>query len=594
LVAAVALIGGNLASAATRPGLAPTPMNPIGVHSMLQLSDPYSFMQAMFAEAAGLHASAIRLDVAPALVFTAPSAPPDFSGLDEVMALSQQYHLRVIADLFTIPWWIADCQAPTDLAGMARCGTDDLAAYGSLIAQIVTHADPVVRDWEIWNEPDNGQFFTGTPAQYAQMLRAAHDAIKAIDGQADVLLGGISNPGGMSWLAAVFAAAGPDAASAFDIANIHERGWLDALGADVGSWERFLAGYGFTGPLWVTEHGYPSDPSAQYDPAYAAGPVSQATYLTASIPTLIDAGANEVLVTERDNLGGQFASEGLLGGDVVDPPVAAPAVVEKPAYAAVQAIGDCYLNLGRDCPGPGPAASSASLTIPATRLRSSAASAVSVSDPGPGPLQLGTVALIDRGRDPVAIQRDSCSDATLEPDQTCTVALRFTPVVGGDVTTSLRLPSDNGTLSVVVSAVAPSVSSLTSPQLHRPLFVPTGAASGVKHAQRLVLRLMNPLSAPVNVMQATLSGPDARRSLTRSDRGAGARLAPRARCRLSVLFTPGRAGAARAFLTLRGDGKPLIIVLRARAAVGCRRPPSIAGRSRPPIRMARASPRRCG
>ncbi|MFZ0043468.1 MAG: hypothetical protein WAK93_19320 [Solirubrobacteraceae bacterium] len=61
--------------------------DPIGVHSMLQLNDPPSFMAAMFAEAAKMDASAIRLDVAPALAFPGPSQPPDFSGLDEVMAL---------------------------------------------------------------------------------------------------------------------------------------------------------------------------------------------------------------------------------------------------------------------------------------------------------------------------------------------------------------------------------------------------------------------------------------------------------------------------------------------------------------------------
>jgi hypothetical protein len=42
---------------------------PIGAHSMLQLTDPYAFMQAMFAEAAAMHGSAIRLDVAPAIAF---------------------------------------------------------------------------------------------------------------------------------------------------------------------------------------------------------------------------------------------------------------------------------------------------------------------------------------------------------------------------------------------------------------------------------------------------------------------------------------------------------------------------------------------
>jgi hypothetical protein len=78
-LAATALLVGTLGFAAARADVAAAAGNPVGVHSMLQLNSPYSFMQAMFAQAAGMHASAIRLDVAPALVFTDPSQPPDFS-----------------------------------------------------------------------------------------------------------------------------------------------------------------------------------------------------------------------------------------------------------------------------------------------------------------------------------------------------------------------------------------------------------------------------------------------------------------------------------------------------------------------------------
>ena len=166
---------------------------------------------------------------------------------------------------------------------MTLCGTDDLSDYRVEIAAIVQRADPAISDWEIWNEPDEGNFFSGTPLQYASMLRAAHDTIKAIDPQANVLFGGISGLSGEEWLSQVFAAVGPDAAHAFDIANIHERNRLDALAADVRSWRRFLAGYGFAGPLWVTEHGYPSDPASQYDPSYAAG-----SRLASCLPDRID------------------------------------------------------------------------------------------------------------------------------------------------------------------------------------------------------------------------------------------------------------------------------------------------------------------
>ena len=382
-----------------------------------------------------------------------------------------------------------------------------------------------------------------------------------------MLLGGISGLSGENWLAQVFAAAGPDALHAFDIANIHERDRLDLLAGDVGAWRWFFAADGFTGPLWITEHGYPADPAFQYDPSYAGGGASQAAFLGASIPTLLDAGAAKVFVTERDNLGGQFASEGVLGGDVLDPPPADAQPIEKPAFATVRALADCYSDLGRNCGITTPAATPSSLAIPATRLRSVAVSYVTVSDPGTGPVKLGASALTvaGGGPSPVSVQSDGCSGQILEPDHPCTVALRFAPVSGGAVTATLLVPSDAGTLSVPVTAVAPSVSSLSSPQLLRPAFRTTDGADGVGHTQRLVLALSNPLSTPVRLTDAALSGVNARQFAIRPNDCARVQLAPGGRCLVYLLFEPTRAGVASATLTLRGDGNPLQVALRATA-----------------------------
>ncbi len=563
LVGVLALIG-----ARTGPAQASGPIgartgpaqasDPIGAHSMLQLNDPYSFMQTMFAEAAGMHASLIRLDVAPALIFPDQSEAPDFSGLDEVMALAQQYHLRVLADLFTIPPWMASCTASSSLAA-SRCAPDDATAYGSLITQIVSHADPVIRDWEIWNEPDTSEFFSGTPQQYAMMLRTAHDAIKAVDPEANVLLGGISGTGGMAWLSQVFATPGADAIHAFDIANVHERSWLDGLAGDIFSWRWFFGSHGFSGPLWVTEHGYPSDPAFQYDPHYTGGLLSQGTYLTASIPTLIDAGASEVFVTERDNLTGQFASEGLLGGDVSDPPVADPQVVERPAYAAVAKLAACYQELGHDCPGSGPAVSPSALPIAPIRLGASGVGTATVSDPGPGPLMLGTPTLT--GAAGMSIANDNCP-AVLEPDETCTVSVEFAPPAAGAALGVLQIPSDGGTASVSISAVATSVSSLSSPQLPAPTFTAGSGGDGPGLPQQLVLSLINPLPATVRAGIASLTGPDAARFKLAANTCRGMQIAPQKGCKITVLFTPIRWGTATALLTLTGDGVPLTVTLK--------------------------------
>jgi hypothetical protein len=272
-----------------------------------------------------------------------------------------------------------------------------------------------------------------------------------------------------------------------------------------------------------------------------------------------------VFVTERDNLGGQFASEGVLGGDVMDPPVANPVVIEKPSYAAVATLAGCYASLGRDCPGPAPAAEAGSPTIPATRLGSSSFASVTVSDPGSSPVALGSAGLLGPDPDPFAVSYDSCSSQILEPDQTCTLVVKFTPMAGGAIRAALVMASDNGPMAVPLTAVAPSVSSLISPQLVDPVFTPTGAADGVGHTQQLALYLTNPLSTPVHVANARLSGPEARRFAISSDHCVNVVLAAAGGCRVSVLFTPTRAGIAHVLLGLRGDGAPLSVALSATA-----------------------------
>lgn len=549
LVCGLALIATSASPAAA--------LDPIAAHSMLQLNSPYLFMKAMFSEAAAMHASAIRLDVAPALVFPDEDGPPDFTGLDHVMALAQQYHLRVVADLFTIPAWMADCPAPTTVT--ARCGTDDLGAYGAMIGQIVRHADPAIRDWEIWNEPDSTQFFNGTPVQYAGMLRAAHEAIKAIDPGANVLLGGVSGTSAVDWLSNVFATRGADAGHAFDIANVHERAPLDSLVRDIVGWRWFFAAHGFTGPLWVTEHGYPSDTSFQYDASFRSGPSSQAAYLSASIPTVVDAGASAVFITERDNLGGPFGSEGVLGGAVSDEQETAPVVVEKPAFAAVSHVAACYMLLGRDCPTSPPAANPGSLVLPAAAPGGTSQATVTVSNPGTAPLQLSPPTL--SGASALTVSADHCP-VFLEPDQTCTVSVSFSPQAGGSVAGVLRLVSDSGMTTVVLSAVAPSVSSLVSDQLPTPRFKPTGKRNTVRVLQRLSLKLSNALRAPVRIGRASVVGPNEHRFRLPANTCRNVWLRGGHSCRISLTFMPTRAGIARAELRLPGTGLPLLVNLR--------------------------------
>ena len=316
-----------------------TPGGPYAVHAMLQLNAPIGFKQAMFAAAAAAGASEIRVDASLGALNNPWIATAMWQGLDDYVQLSRQYALPVLLDLNASNDGPLETCQPGVAPGNGLCGIGDLNGYYEEVAAVVRHTRGVIDDFEVVNEPDGSWAFTGTPQQYAGMLATAYAAVHDNDPAGRVALGGIMSPNDMSWLATVFATPGYDAAHKFDIANVHLRDALVNLPGEVIAWRKFFTFFGAGNlPLWVTETGYPSDPAYQYDPGFrgsdaATGQAAQANYLAKALPVLLFAGAARVFVTERDNLTGQYASEGLLGGQVMDSQEDNPTVVPKPAYS---------------------------------------------------------------------------------------------------------------------------------------------------------------------------------------------------------------------------------------------------------------------
>lgn len=325
---------------ATVPAAALYRTSPIGVHSMLYLTHPFAFKVAMFSQAAALGASTIRVDVELSGVFPSPTGPPDWSGLDQYMWLAHRYHLRVLADLLATPWYLADCPAGVPADRSYTCPPANPRAWARQAGMIAAHARGVIDYFEIINEPDGKWAFTGSPQQYAHILADAYRSIHAANPAAEVALGGVMDPGpaGQAWTAAMLSTPGADALHRFDIANIHVRTSAAVAAATVIRWRRYLGGKGFRGPLWVTETGYPADPAWQTQPGYRRGPLSQARWMTAAIPAMICAGAGMVFVTERDNLTGRYATEGILQSK--DPLTAVLPYTRRPSFYAVRAMAE--------------------------------------------------------------------------------------------------------------------------------------------------------------------------------------------------------------------------------------------------------------
>jgi hypothetical protein len=263
-----------------------------------------------------------------------------------VIALSRRYRLPVVGVLRVTPTPLSGC--PT-APHPGKCPPTDYRRYGSLVARIAAHARGTIRHWEVLNEPDGAWAFQGSAAQYAWMLRRAYDAIKAVAPDDRVLIGGVMGPGSLGWLARVFDTPGADARHRFDVANGHLRGTLGSLRWGMWRFRAFFSRYGFHGPLWVTEHGYPGATLYQREPSYKGGARAQARYLRQSLPLLVRAGARQAFVTLRDSTqaefgDSEFASEGVLHYSDGSP----YPVRRKPGFATISRLAELWPVVPRD------------------------------------------------------------------------------------------------------------------------------------------------------------------------------------------------------------------------------------------------------
>jgi hypothetical protein len=328
----VAVLGAVLALGAPPASAAPPPVRsgaPISAHAMVHTCcTPLAMKERIFAEAKAMGARFIRVDVELNAIFPSdgPAAgAPDWSRLDQILQLSRRHELPVLGILLSPPG------SPT---------SPDANEFGRLAAEVAAHARETITHWEILNEPNLDWGFKGTPADYARMLRAAHDAITKRVPEAKIALGALVsyNP---QWIEQVFATPGADAAHAFDIANVNLRDTARRVPGVLAGWRATFERHGFGGPIWVTEHGYPADPAFQNDPAFQGGEAAQAAYLTESVLSLANAGASEVFVTLRDNLHDRWLSEGVVS--IAGEPLFAAR--RKPAFRAMRRLVDNWTTL---------------------------------------------------------------------------------------------------------------------------------------------------------------------------------------------------------------------------------------------------------
>lgn len=178
----------------------------------------------------------------------------DWRFSDLLFDLAARHHVRLIPYVCYTPRWAAAEAGKDFWRGPPR----DEKAFGRFMSAAAARYRGRTGSWELWNEPDNADYWLGTVAQYARLVNEGAAAVRAADPAAKIVLGGIS--WNEAFLAAVLRE--PGVASSIDVVNLHsyDETWLPEPMEDLPDHIRrvhdLIARYGHRQEIWLAEAGY--------------------------------------------------------------------------------------------------------------------------------------------------------------------------------------------------------------------------------------------------------------------------------------------------------------------------------------------------
>jgi len=165
--------------------------------------------------------------------------------------------------------------------------------WGDYVYTVVSRYRDRVKHWEMWNEPEWNYFWTGTPTDYAQLLKVGYQATKDACPDCTVLFGGLhywANPDFYKWVLNILDddTTAPQNNYFFDVMSVHLYSRSANTYDEVNNIRSGMNVYNVADhPIWLTETGVPVwnddlvDPyPTKYD--YAATQEEAAAYVIQS------------------------------------------------------------------------------------------------------------------------------------------------------------------------------------------------------------------------------------------------------------------------------------------------------------------------
>jgi hypothetical protein len=179
----------------------------------------------------------------------------EFAFWDAFVELASAHGVELIPYVAYTPEWNASGGGPGDFW---RSPPRDLDQFAELMSLLAARYRGRIRSWELWNEPDNRDYWRGSTAEYADLLRKGADAVHAVDERLSVVSGGLA--GQLEFLDELFEQ--HDAARFVDVVNLHayRETWnpepIETLSGYVAEASELIQRHGGRQALWAAEVGY--------------------------------------------------------------------------------------------------------------------------------------------------------------------------------------------------------------------------------------------------------------------------------------------------------------------------------------------------
>jgi hypothetical protein len=180
----------------------------------------------------------------------------DWKFWDTLVALSVRTHIQLIPYVAYTPKWAA-----RDPKTFWKQPPRTPELYADFMFRIASRYKGRIHSWEIWNEPDNKDYWLGTADEYATLAMAAAKRIREADPSAVLVLGGMAN-GPSDFFQTLISAHHLDRHVDVIAMHAYPESWLNGpaeliFDQWVPEMHRIIAEDDSGDDLWLNEMGYP-------------------------------------------------------------------------------------------------------------------------------------------------------------------------------------------------------------------------------------------------------------------------------------------------------------------------------------------------